>query len=64
MSECDEYVAHCQALEEENAKLRRMLSKSNADCIYCDLPVADILKCAHGFPGCGRADDITMEEKS
>lgn len=48
-------------LETENNKLRSMLAKSSADCPYCGLPAADIARCAHGFPGCGRADDMLIE---
>lgn len=45
-------------LEKDNADLRKYLATSKADCPYCGLPAADMAKCAHGFPGCGRADDM------
>lgn len=48
-------------IEKENDFLRKILSKSDADCIYCGLPKKDMAKCVHGFPGCGRADDLLME---
>lgn len=48
-------------LERENDVLRKRLAVSNADCPYCGLPAADMAQCAHGFPGCGRADDIMIE---
>jgi len=46
------------ALEAENNKLRHSIAASDIDCIYCGLPKKDVLKCEHGFPGCGRADDL------
>lgn len=49
-------------LERENAKLRQLLAVSNADCPYCGLPAADMSKCASGFPGCSRADDMMTED--
>ena len=48
----------CVGLRQENDKLRSMLAKSPADCPYCGLPAADMAKCALGFPGCNRADDL------
>lgn len=47
-------------LERENNSLRKYLATSKADCPYCGLPAADMAKCAHGFPGCGRADDLNL----
>ena len=47
-------------LQEENDKLRGIIAKSSLDCMYCGLPKADMAKCAHGFPGCGRADDMMV----
>ena len=44
----------------ENDQLRCVVAKSNAKCIYCALPAEDMAKCAHGFPGCGRADDLVL----
>lgn len=46
----------------ENQVLRIKLAKSDADCIYCGLPSVDMGKCALGFPGCGRADDLVLSE--
>ena len=51
-------------LEKENDFLRRIVSKSDADCIYCGLQKKDMVKCAHGFPGCRRADDLLMEKNN
>lgn len=48
-------------LEAENNSLRKSLAKSNADCPYCGLSAAEMSKCAHGFPGCGRADDMMSD---
>lgn len=43
----------------ENTRIRAALAVSKDPCIYCQLPAADIGKCAAGFPGCARADDIS-----
>lgn len=51
-----------QRLMNDNEQLRFILAKSDLDCIYCGLPKKDMAKCAHGFPGCGRADDLLMED--
>jgi hypothetical protein len=48
-------------MERENTTLRNLLARSNADCPYCGLPAEDINRCVHGFPGCGRADDMLIE---
>lgn len=45
-------------LEREVVDLRKYLATSKADCPYCGLPAADMARCEHGFPGCGRADDM------
>jgi hypothetical protein len=50
----------CKKLEEDNDKLRYLLAKSKADCPYCGLSAEDLSKCAHGFPGCSRADDLML----
>jgi len=47
-------------LEAENNTLRRVLAASKADCPYCNLAAQDMAKCAHGFPGCSRADDMNL----
>lgn len=44
-------------LEGENTRLRAALAQSPGACVYCSLPAEDWAKCAHGFPGCSRADD-------
>ena len=49
-------------LRAENDKLRALLAKGGGACVYCGLPAADIAKCARGFPGCGRMDDIVAAE--
>ncbi len=51
-------VPDVAALVAENDRLRAMLAKSNADCPYCGLASSDMARCASGFPGCARADDI------
>jgi hypothetical protein len=55
--------AHCKIAEEiraENTRLRGIIARSPLPCIYCGL--TNIAECARGFPGCGRADDITASE--
>lgn len=44
----------------EADSLRLFIAKSDLPCIYCGLPKADMGKCASGFPGCGRADDLVL----
>lgn len=46
------------SLANENNVLRSLLAKGNGDCPYCGLPAAEISRCASGFPGCARMDDI------
>ena len=43
---------------EENDKLRAYIADSTYPCLYCGLSKEDTAKCVHGFPGCGRADDL------
>jgi hypothetical protein len=57
-SEVHEAANHIAAVEAENDALRRALATSNADCPYCGLKANEMAKCAHGFPGCARADDM------
>ena len=49
-------------LKRENNVLRALAAHGQADCPYCGLPAADISKCARGFPGCSRADDMMAAE--
>lgn len=51
-------------LEKENDKLRGIIAASDMDCIYCGLSKVDMSKCKHGFPGCGRGDDLVLMETS
>lgn len=46
-----------ETLQRENDLLRKKLADSAEPCIYCGLPANEQAKCAHGFPGCARADD-------
>ncbi len=55
MLKANKALAKVQA---ENDKLRGMIAYSDMNCVYCGLPKADMNKCQHGFPGCGRADDM------
>lgn len=49
-----------EILSAENDKLRVLLATSNANCAFCGLPAAEMAKCASGFPGCSRADDMIL----
>lgn len=44
-------------LKKENDTMRGILAMADVPCIYCGLAKADWNQCAHGFPGCSRADD-------
>lgn len=61
---CEGVKAQVSGLTEENDKLRALLAKGKGPCIYCQLPAEDIAKCQHGFPGCGRMDDLATEINS
>ena len=47
--------------EMEFRKFRGAVARGNGDCVYCGLSKIDMDKCAHGFPGCGRADDMMTD---
>lgn len=47
-----------ERLRAENDFMRLRLAESDKACVYCDLPASDAAKCASGFPGCARADDL------
>lgn len=47
--------AKAAAYNAENTRLRAV---SKDPCVYCQLPAAEMAKCASGFPGCARADDL------
>lgn len=51
-------IVRAHELEAENNKMRALIANSDMACMYCGLPAADLPKCPHGFPGCGRADDM------
>lgn len=44
----------------ENNAIKNLLAKCSTTCIYCGLE--DMSKCARGFPGCAKADDIMCGE--
>lgn len=50
--------AEAERLSAENVRLRAALATSKDPCVYCQLPAAEIAKCAAGFPGCARMDDL------
>lgn len=53
-------------LRKENDYLRGVVANSDLPCVYCKLSREDMGKCASGFPGCARADDMLCapEEKN
>ena len=53
-------VAEIIDLRRQNDAMRAVIANSKIDCLYCSLPATEIEKCAHGFPGCGRADDAGL----
>lgn len=56
------YVRNIEKLRAENDKMRALLAYGSDPCVYCGLSKADMAKCALGFPGCGRADDMTATD--
>ena len=56
----DDWRVKCEILNAENDTLRVLLATSNANCAFCGLPSAEMAKCANGFPGCSRADDMIL----
>lgn len=68
MNDPDLLRAHADALEEkarlraDNDTLRGLLGNSALPCPYCGLAAEDQSKCAHGFPGCARADDQMLSK--
>jgi hypothetical protein len=57
-SELMDYAVRLRKSEAENTRLRAALATSKDPCVYCSLPADEMAKCASGFPGCGRADDL------
>lgn len=47
--------------EMEFRKFRGAVARGNGDCVYCGLSKVDMVKCAYGFPGCGRCDDMMTD---
>ncbi|MGC8517929.1 MAG: hypothetical protein ACP5P4_05290 [Steroidobacteraceae bacterium] len=58
--EYDRLCAEVSRLVRENDFLRARVVTSDKECIYCGLGSADMAKCAQGFPGCVRADDMQL----
>jgi hypothetical protein len=50
-------------LRKDNDQLRSFIAKSPLPCPYCGLAAEDMSRCASGFPGCGRADDLLASEE-
>lgn len=53
-----------EALTKENDTLRGLVANGQGDCVYCQLPAVDMAKCARGFPGCARMDDMLAAPES
>jgi len=47
-------------LQEENALLRALLAWGNDPCVYCGIQSCDMSRCARGFPGCWRSEDMDL----
>lgn len=62
METVESYVRNIEKLRDENDKLRAFLSWGSDPCVYCGLSKDDMAKCAHGFPGCARADDMSVSD--
>lgn len=54
-------ASRIQQLEKENTFMRGLVSKLGIPCVYCGL--ADISKCARGFPGCAQGDDLMCADE-
>lgn len=50
-----------EALGRENNTIKMILAKQAIPCLYCGLE--DMSKCAKGFPGCAKADDLICGEE-
>lgn len=59
----DEMEGELREKDAENKKLRALLAASDADCPYCELPAHEMERCEMGFPGCSRADDLSLHPK-
>ncbi len=49
-----------ERLRAENTTLRLLVAAQPTPCVYCGL--TEMAKCASGFPGCARADDLICGE--
>lgn len=59
-SEWAKLKAEVAKLRAENTTLRTLVAIQPTACIYCGL--TEMAKCASGFPGCARADDLMCGE--
>lgn len=59
-AELGEAQAEVEKLRAENTTLRTLVAIQPTACIYCGL--TEMAKCASGFPGCARADDLMCGE--
>ena len=51
-------TAERDAARKENDTLRGIIANADILCMYCGLSKSEQGKCASGFPGCARADDM------
>lgn len=56
----DTAYAEIEHLRAENTSLRTLIAVQPTPCVYCGL--TEMAKCASGFPGCARADDLICGE--
>ncbi len=54
----DTAQAERDRLSKENDHMRGLLSHGSDPCIYCGLRASEMGRCARGFPGCARGDDM------
>ena len=49
-------------LQDENSLLRALLAWGSDPCIHCSLASCDMARCAKGFPGCWRSEDMELRK--
>lgn len=61
LAEIEALRAEVAKLRSENTTLRALVAAQPTPCVYCGL--TEMSKCASGFPGCARADDLICGEE-